>query len=70
MSDKPYKLPPPSSSPIWLPLQAWMEDVDDNSRLILEMNADTIRKMHKQQFRLAQAIERLELRLERIEAAR
>jgi hypothetical protein len=34
------------------------------------MSADTIRKMHKQQFRLAQVIERLELKLERLEAAR
>lgn len=67
MSDAPYELPPALIVADMAALQAWMEDVDDNSRLILEMSADTIRKMHRQQFRLAQAIERLELRLERME---
>jgi hypothetical protein len=69
MSDMPYELPPALIVADMAALQAWMEDVDDNSRLILEMSADTIRKMHRQQFRLAQAIERLELRLERLEEA-
>lgn len=68
MRDAPYELPPALIVADMAALQAWMDDVDDNSRLILEMSADTIRKMHKQQFRLAQAIERLELRLERLEA--
>lgn len=69
MNDAPYELPPALIVADMAALQAWMEDVDDNSRLILEMSADTIRKMHRQQFRLAQAIERLELRLERLEEA-
>ena len=70
MSDMPYKLPPALIVADMAALQAWMDDIDDNSRLIHEMSADTIRKMHKQQFRLAQVIERLELKLERLEAAR
>jgi hypothetical protein len=60
MSDKPYELPAPMVVADMCALQAWMDDIDDNSRLLHEMSADTIRDLMKRCMKLAQTIERME----------
>jgi len=62
MSDKPYKLPAPSVLADMCAIQAWKDHVDDDSRLLLEMSADTIRLLMARCVRLAQQLERKEAR--------
>jgi hypothetical protein len=54
---KPYKLPPPLVVADLCAQQAWEHDIDDESRLRLEMAADTIRAMHRRMMRLAKSNE-------------
>ncbi|MEB3209669.1 MAG: hypothetical protein VKK63_12255 [Synechococcus sp.] len=60
MSDKPYNLPPALTVADMCAMRAWDDDVDDQSRMIHEMAADTIRLMHKLQCRLAHCNEQAE----------
>jgi len=62
MSDKPYELPAPDVLANLCAMQAWHDHVDDDSRLLLEMSADTIRILMARCVRLAQALERKEAR--------
>jgi hypothetical protein len=58
--DKPYKLPPPSTVADMCAIRSWDDDVDDDSRLLHEMAADTIRALMKRCTRLAVHLERAE----------
>ena len=61
MSDKPYsKLPPALTVADMCAMRAWDDNIDDDSRLLLEMAADTIRMMHKRLMRLAHSNEQAE----------
>lgn len=60
MSDKPYKLPPALTVADMCAMRAWDDNVDDDSRLLCEMAADTIRAMHKRLGRLAHNNEQAE----------
>jgi hypothetical protein len=60
--DAPYELPGPSVVADLCALQAWKDEVDDESRLLLEMSADTIRLLMARCIKLAQALERKEVR--------
>lgn len=57
MSDKPYRLPPALTVANLCAQRAWDHEVDDESRLRLEMAADTIRAMHRRMMRLAHSNE-------------
>jgi hypothetical protein len=58
--EAPYELPAPMAVADMCALQAWMDDVPDDSRILHEMSADTIRSLMKRCMRLAQVIERME----------
>jgi hypothetical protein len=58
--DKPYELPAPSSVANMCAAKAWCEDCDDQSRLLHEMSADTIRLLMKRCVHLAAQLERAE----------
>lgn len=60
MSDKPYDLPPALVVADLCAQQAWEHDIDDESRLRLEMAADTIRLLHKRLMCLAKSNETAE----------
>jgi hypothetical protein len=60
MSDKPYNLPPALTVADMCAMRAWDNNIDDDSRLLLEMAADTIRAMHKRLGRLAHSNEQAE----------
>ena len=60
MSDKPYNLPPALTVADMCAMRAWDDNIDDDSRLLLEMAADTIRAMHKRLGRLAHSNEQAE----------
>jgi hypothetical protein len=60
--DRPYELPAPDVVANLCAQQAWHDHVDDGSRLLLEMSADTIRLLMARCVRLAQALERKEVR--------
>lgn len=62
MNDAPYDLPSPSVVADLCAMQAWHDHVDDHSRLLLEMSADTIRLLMARCVRLAHALERKEAR--------
>lgn len=69
MSDKPYgKLPPALTVADMCAMRAWEDSIDDDSRLLLEMAADTIRMMHKRQYRLAHCNEQTEANNARLAA--
>ena len=55
--DKPYKLPPALTVADMCAMQAWEHDIDDESRLRLEMAADTIRLLHRRLMRVAKTLE-------------
>lgn len=57
MKGNPYPLPPPQVLADMLAVHAWDEHVDDDTRLMLEWAATTIRKQHKQNVRLAKTLE-------------
>jgi hypothetical protein len=56
----PYNLPPALTVADMCAMQAWENDVDDESRLRLEMAADTIRAMNLQMMRIAHSLETTE----------
>ena len=58
--DKPYDLPPALTVADMCAMQAWVDHIDDESRLRLEMAADTIRLLHKRLGRLAHSNEQAE----------
>jgi hypothetical protein len=58
--DKPYKLPPPTTVADMCAIRSWDDDVDDDSRLLHEMAADTIRALMLRCNRLALHLERAE----------
>jgi hypothetical protein len=58
--DKPYKLPPALTVADMCAMQAWEHDIDDESRLRLEMAADTIRLLHRRLMRVAHSMEQAE----------
>ena len=58
--DKPYDLPPALTVADMCAMQAWLDHIDDESRLRLEMAADTIRLLHKRLMKLAHCNEQAE----------
>ena len=58
----PYKAPPPLIVADLCAQAAWLDAIDDDSRLRLEWAADTIREMHRRLVRQAQVLEQLEAR--------
>jgi hypothetical protein len=54
------ELPAPMAVADMCAMQAWMDEIDDDSRLLLEQAADTIRSLMKRCMCLAQVIERTE----------
>ena len=60
MSDKPYNLPPALTVADMCAMRAWDDNIDDDSRLLLEMAADTIRLLHKRLMKLAHCNEQAE----------
>ena len=56
------ELPAPMVVADMCAMQAWMDDIDDDSRLLMEQAADTIRSLMKRCISLAQTIERMEAR--------
>lgn len=59
MSELP-ELPSPMAVADMCAMQAWLDDIDDDSRLLMEQAADTIRLLMRRCIRLAQNIERME----------
>jgi hypothetical protein len=62
MSDKPYDLPAPKVVADMCAIQAWRDHVDDDSRILHEMAADTIRIMMRRCVALASKLELTEAR--------
>jgi hypothetical protein len=62
MSDELPELPAPMAVADMCAMQAWMDDIDDDSRLLLEQAADTIRHLMRRCMKLAQNLERMEAR--------
>jgi hypothetical protein len=60
MNGKPYKLPPPATVADLCAQRAWDDDVDDGTRIRLELAADTIRALMKRLVRQAMHLERAE----------
>ena len=58
--DKPYRLPPPIVVADTCAASCWRDEVDDESRLLLEMAADTIRALMKRCVHLAKQLEQAE----------
>ena len=58
--DQPYKLPPPSVVADTCAASCWRDEGDDESRLLLEMAADTIRGLMKRGVHLAKRLEQAE----------
>lgn len=58
--DKPYTLPAPTVVADRAERRAWDDDCDDDSRLVLEMAADTIRALMARCVAVAAAAERVE----------
>ena len=56
----PYKSPPPLIVADLCAQAAWLDAIDDDSRLRLEWAADTIREMHSRLVRQARVLEQLE----------
>jgi len=54
------ELPAPMTVADMCALQAWMDHIDDDSRLLHEQSADTIRSLMRRCMKLAQVIERME----------
>jgi hypothetical protein len=60
MSDKPYDLPPALTVADMCAMQAWEHEIDDESRLRLEMAADTIRALHRRLMQISKTLETTE----------
>ena len=45
MNDKPYDLPPAATVADMCAMRAWEDSIDDDTRLLLEMAADTVRAL-------------------------
>jgi hypothetical protein len=58
--DKPYDLPPALTVADLCAQQAWENNIDDESRLRLEMAADTIRALHRRLMQIAKSLETTE----------
>jgi hypothetical protein len=58
--DKPYSLPPAVQVVEMLDARSWDDDVDDATRILLEMAADTVRALMTRTTRLALHLERAE----------
>ena len=56
----PYNLPPALTVADMLAIRSWDDDVDDDTRVLCEMGADTIRAMNEQMMRLAHSLEKTE----------
>jgi hypothetical protein len=72
MPDNPYPAPAPVVLVQMLRIQAWKDDIDDDSRILHEQCADTIESLCGHNVRIAKALEQLEARfakmLEHLEA--
>jgi hypothetical protein len=64
-ADKPYRLPAAVRLATYCEARAWDDDVDDDSRLLLEQAADMIRTLMARCVSLAAATERSEARRSR-----
>lgn len=64
--DKPYRLPPPIVVADTCAASCWRDEVDDESRLLLEMAADTIRALTKRNNGLGYEIKMLEEIIEKL----
>jgi len=62
MSEELPELPAPMAVADMCAMQAWMDHIDDDSRLLLEQAADTIRHLMRRCMKLAQNLERMEAR--------
>jgi hypothetical protein len=62
MKGNPYSLPPAKVLADMLAVHAWDDAIEDETRLLLEWAATTIRKQHKQNVRLAKTLEVTEAR--------
>jgi hypothetical protein len=62
MSENPYPAPAPLIVADLCAQAAWLDAVDDDSRLRLEWAADTIRALHARLVRQAGVLEQLEAR--------
>jgi hypothetical protein len=58
--DKPYDLPPALTVADLCAQQAWENNIDDESRLRLEMAADTIRALHRRLMQISKTLETTE----------
>lgn len=61
-------LPPPSTVADMCALRSWCDHVDDDTRLLLEMAADTVRALSARVCRLARKLEVTEADRERLVA--
>lgn len=62
MSENPYQAPAPLIVADLCAQAAWLDAIDDDSRLRLEWAADTIRDLHARLVRQAGVLEQLEAR--------
>jgi hypothetical protein len=60
VSDVPYDLPPALTVADLCAQQAWEHEIDDESRLRLEMAADTIRLLHRRLMQISKSLETTE----------
>jgi hypothetical protein len=58
--DQPFDLPPALTVADLCAQQAWENDIDDESRLRLEMAADTIRALHRRLMQISKTLETTE----------
>jgi len=60
MSDNPYPAPPPVMLAQMLRMQAWRDDIDDDSRILHEQAAEVIEQFIVRTGRQARLLETLE----------
>lgn len=60
MNDNPYPAPSPKSLAMMCAIHAWADDVDDDSRKLLEWSHDVIEELMARLVRQARVIETLE----------
>lgn len=61
-NDNPYPPPPAAQLVMMLRMQAWKDEIDDDSRLLHEQSAELIESMSHRLVRQAQLLERAEAR--------
>lgn len=59
-SDNPYPPPPPDKLVIMLRMQAWRDEIDDDSRILHEQSADLLEQLMARLVRQAKVLEELE----------